>query len=499
MEVVNCTNPQTKKRKKNPLPEGQFYYELGTCSKNNDLAGALALYETAVSQSLRLNHNHYNILIYLCSSSLPDLSSPEAGDAVENPAIDKGFSIYNQMLEKGINPTEATITAVSRLAAAKGDSDFAFELVKTMGKYNAVPRLRTCDPALFAFCHKMEAEKAYSVEDHMVSLGINLEESELSALLKVSVETGNQEKVYSYLHKLRNCVRCTSVKTSDIIESWFSSKLGSEVGCLNWDENRIKSIMLKNGGGFHGQGWLGKGKWVVSRSTVSSKGCCCNCGQRLDCVDIDRVETEKFAEMIASLAMKREAKSNFSDFQAWLDRNSNYVAIVDGANVALHQQNFADGGFSISQLEAVVKELYETSQRKWPLIILHNKRYRSLTANPSNRKILDWWRAQGALYTTPNGSNDDWYWLYAAVKLKCSLVTNDEMRDHIFEFLGSSFFLKWKERHQVHYTFVKSNLRLKMPPSYSLVIQESEKGSWHIPVEGEFADETSRKWLCVTR
>lgn len=28
-------------------------------------------------------------------------------------------------------------------------------------------------------------------------------------------------------------------------------------------------------------------------------------------------------------------------------------------------------------------------------------------------------------------------------------MTNDEMRDHIFELLGSSFFLKWKERHQV--------------------------------------------------
>jgi len=41
------------------------------------------------------------------------------------------------------------------------------------------------------------------------------------------------------------------------------------------------------------------------------------------------------------------------------------------------------------------------------------------------------------------------YWLYAAVKLKCLLVTNDEMRDHIFELLGSSFFLQWKERHQV--------------------------------------------------
>lgn len=41
------------------------------------------------------------------------------------------------------------------------------------------------------------------------------------------------------------------------------------------------------------------------------------------------------------------------------------------------------------------------------------------------------------------------YWLYAAAKLKCLLVTNDEMRDHIFELLSTSFFQKWKQRHQV--------------------------------------------------
>ncbi|OVA03593.1 Ribonuclease Zc3h12a-like [Macleaya cordata] len=498
MEIANHTN-QLKKRKKNPTPEGQFQFDLGTCSKNNDLSGALSLYETAVSQNIRLNHNHFNTLLYLCSNSLPDLSSSEAQHSSKDSAIEKGFCIFNRMLANNINPTEATITAVARLAAAKRDGDLAFEFVKTMGKYSILPRLRSYDPALFAFCHNLEAEKAYSVEEHMVSLGIHPEESELAALLKVSSETGREEKVYSYLQKLRNCVRCTSVSTSEIIERWFCSNLASEVGSSDWDENQVKDAILKNGGGWHGQGWLGKGKWVVTRSNVSSEGCCCTCGQRLVCVDIDRIETEKFAEMIASLAMEREVKSSFREFQEWLDKNAEYEAIVDGANIGLYQQNFADGGFSVSQLDSVVKELYDRSQKKWPLVILHNKRFRSLTASHSNRKILDEWKAQGALYTTPNGSNDDWYWLYAAIKLKCLLVTNDEMRDHIFEFLGSSFFLKWKERHQVRYTFLKCNLRLQMPPSYSLVIQESEKGSWHVPIEGGFSDEASRTWFCITR
>ncbi|XP_028552066.1 uncharacterized protein LOC114579980 [Dendrobium catenatum] len=40
------------------------------------------------------------------------------------------------------------------------------------------------------------------------------------------------------------------------------------------------------------------------------------------------------------------------------------------------------------------------------------------------------------------------YWLYAAVNCKCLVVTNDEMRDHLFALLGKSFFPRWKEKHQ---------------------------------------------------
>lgn len=34
----------------------------------------------------------------------------------------------------------------------------------------------------------------------------------------------------------------------------------------------------------------------------------------------------------------------------WLDKHAEYEAIVDGANIGLYQQNFADGGFSLSQV-----------------------------------------------------------------------------------------------------------------------------------------------------
>lgn len=490
------SNPNPKQKKKNHRPESQFRHDLDTCSKNNDLNGALALYQSALSANIHLSSYHYNALLRLFSSSIESLE-PSAKQA----AVDSSFQIFDRMIENGITPNEATITTMARIAVHRSDGggDLAFDLVRTMkDKYGALPKLRTFGPAIFAFCNELEAERAYEVENHMISVGISPEEAEIAALLNVSVKKGNGEKVYEYLLKLRSCVGSVSSSTADILEDWFKSEKAAEFGCDEWNAGKIKDAILINGGGWHGLGWLGKGRWDVRRGSVSSDAECTCCGQKLACVDVEEKEAEKFIESVASLAMERETKSNFKNFQEWLETHADYAAVIDGANIALYQQNFADGGFSVSQLDAVVKELYKT-HGKWPLVVLHNKRCRALMEDPSNRQLLDMWRAEGALYTTPNGSNDDWYWLYAAVKLKGLLVTNDEMRDHIFEILGRSFFPKWKERHQVRYTFVKGNLRLTMPPPYSVVIQESELGSWHVPEDGKCDDECTRVWLCIIR
>ncbi|KAL5131993.1 Proteinaceous RNase P 3 [Glycine soja] len=449
-----------KKKKGSQNPEAKFQFELNTCSKAKDLRGAISLYDDAVSNNTRLNQHHFNALLYLCSNSVADPS-------LKPTALDYGFRAFCHMSALAVLPNEATVTAVARLAAAKGDADYAFDLVKSMGKNynNALPRLRTYDPALFCFCEMLDADKAYEVEEHMSGVGVSLEEAELAALLKVSARCGRADKVYEYLHKLRSSVRCVSESSAVVIEEWFRGSKSSEVGEVEFEAGQVKEGVLRNGGGWHGQGWVGKGDWVVSRTSVGADGHCCCCGEQLVCVDIDDAEREKFAGSVAALAFEREVKANFSEFQAWLEKHASYEAIVDGANIGLYQQNFADGGFSISQLDDVVKELYNRSGKKWPLVVLHNQRLRGLMENPSSRRLVEEWMNNGALYTTPNGSNDDWYWLFAAV----------------------------------HYTFVKGNLKLQMPPSYSLVIQESEKGYWHVPLAPGTSCESTRCWLCITR
>lgn len=216
------------------------------------------------------------------------------------------------MVANGIKPNEASITAVARLAAAKGDGDYAFDLVKNMGVHNELPRLRTYDPVLLCFCDKFEADKAYEVEVHMESMGVSLEETELAALLKVSAETGNEERFYGYLQKLRKTVRCVREETAKIIEDWFQN---FEHNGQELNVGLVREAVTRNGGGWHGIGWIGKGRWVVRRGNVDNDGKCFCCGEHLARIDIDDTETERFAASVAGLAMEREVKAYFNEFQ----------------------------------------------------------------------------------------------------------------------------------------------------------------------------------------
>ncbi|XP_027175263.1 uncharacterized protein LOC113774829 [Coffea eugenioides] len=416
---------------------------------------------------------------------------------VKRYALKRGFEIYNNMLFDKVPMNEATFTSVARIAMSLGDGDLAFDIVKQMKELGINPRLRSYGPALSVFCNNGNVEKAFMVEEHMLQNGVCPEEPELEALLRVSVETGKSDRVYYLLHKLRTSVRQVSSSTADLIEKWFRSKVASRVGKRKLGQRLIKKAMENGGGGWHGLGWLGKGRWTVSRTSVGSDGLCRCCGEKLVTIDLDPAETEHFARSVTSLAIQRDKNSNFEKFQKWLDYYGPFEAVVDGANIGLYTQR----KFKPSKVNAVVNGLRQMlPSKKWPLIVLHNRRLTGDKMNePVNRALIEKWKNADALYATPTGSNDDWYWLYAAIKFKCLIVTNDEMRDHLFQLLGNDFFPKWKERHQVHFSFSETGPVFHMPPPCSIVIQESEKGHWHIPVVSEIETHGEGTWLCVTR
>ncbi|XP_011077156.1 proteinaceous RNase P 1, chloroplastic/mitochondrial [Sesamum indicum] len=483
----------SRKKARRESPEMILRVKLDTCSKNGDLAEALHLYNEARANSVQLNVHHYNVLLYLCSPK-SDNGEEDGEDSVR---LDNGFQIFKQMRIDKVEPNEATFTNVSRLAAAKEDPKLAFDLVKQMKDHGIVPKLRSYGPALFGFCKKGMADEAYEVDSHMIDNGVLAEETELSALLRLSSEVKREGKVYEMMHRLRATVRQVSEETASTIEDWFRSKRAAEVGAEKWDVRKVKKGVLEGGGGWHGQGWLGKGTWTVMRTRMDETGVCQSCGDKLVCIDIDPEETENFAKSLAKLASEKEARTNFAKFQEWLQRHGPFDAVVDGANLGLANQHT----FSFPQIMRVVNQLRQISPtKKFPLVVLHQSRVSGGPAqHPNNKKLLETWKRAGALYSTPQGSNDDWYWLYAAVSSKCLLVTNDEMRDHLFNLLGNSFFPRWKEKHQVRIKPSSNGLILHMPPPYSLVIQESERGSWHIPTVTGDDLETPRQWVCATR
>ncbi|KAK4752362.1 hypothetical protein SAY87_021160 [Trapa incisa] len=499
---ISSERISTKGRKKahQELPESILKHKLDMCSKYKKLDEALELYDEARKNGVQLSYYHYNVLLYLCSSAAADLL-PESEDKAHNMnaknlGMSRGFEIFQQMKLDNVELNEATFTSTARLAAAMEDPEMAFELVKQMKSAGIPPRLRSYGPALFGFCKKGEASRAYDVDAHMIECEVAAEEPELAALLKVSIDTKLGEKVYDMFHRLRSSVRQLSESTATIVEEWFTSDYAADVGRATWEEAKVKEGIVNRGGGWHGQGWLGNGKWRVIRTNMNMKGVCQCCGEKLVCIDIDPAETVHFASSLTKLACQKESKANFLKFEEWLRQHGPFDAVVDGANVGLHNQHH----FSFLDLNSTVNQLrYLSPSKKLPLVILHQSRVRGGPAeDPRNRKLLNKWKESGALYATPPGSNDDWYWLYAAVSCNCLLVTNDEMRDHLFQLLGTSFFPRWKEKHQVRTSYSRG-VKLHMPPSYSIVIQESENGSWHIPTVTGDDIEDPRQWLCATR
>lgn len=490
---------KAKKKARRESPEGVLRYKLDMCSKHGDLVEALHLYDEARREGVQLSQYHYNVILYLCSSggSSVEVSGDWDGEKDSVLGLKRGFDIFGQMVADKVAPNEATFTSIARLAVAMDDPDKAFDLVKQMTSFGIPPKLRSYGPALFGFCKKGKVDNAYEVDAHMVEAGVMAEEPELSALLKVSADGKKADKVYEMLQRLRATVRQVSESTAEIVEDWFKSDDAATVGVDNWDENLVKEGIVKGGGGWHGQGWLGTGKWNVVRTQMNEKGVCRSCGEKLVCIDINPTETENFATSLTNLACQREVRADFTCFQEWLETHGPFDAVIDGANVGLINQHT----LSFNQLNNVVNQLREMSpSKRLPLVILHKSRATGGPAQkPKNKYLLESWKKSGALYATPPGSNDDWYWLYASVSCKCLLVTNDEMRDHLFQLLGTSFFPRWKEKHQIRLSVSRNGLKLHMPPPYSIVIQESENGSWHVPTTTGDDLQTSRQWLCATR
>jgi len=201
-----------------------------------------------------------------------------------------------------------------------------------------------------------------------------------------------------------------------------------------------------------------------------------------------------FINGIASLAAEQEKKAeDFKTFARWIDQRGPFGVVIDGANVALFGKNGRSFrgqlqmAFDFSQIEAALAHCTARHPELNPLVLLHAGRLKGPKASePRAKALLQQWKASGILYVTPFGANDDWYWMYAAAKAGGSglLVSNDEMRDHIFKLLAPKFFKRWKSRHQVKFGFAgPRRFQAEYPAPFSTAAQELPSGAWMFPGE----------------
>lgn len=170
--------------------------------------------------------------------------------------------------------------------------------------------------------------------------------------------------------------------------------------------------------------------------------------------------------------------------------------VIDGANVGYYQTNFAGAASHVDylQIDWLIQHLMAIKEGQASiLLVMHERHFLSHVVPDWAKPIVQKWKDSKILYQVPRGCNDDWFWYHAALWCtNCSssstistsskssdtmVITNDEMRDHHFQMLAAGYFLRWKDRHQIHFSFgdwtdgKKREVLLTYPEIYSRRIQ----------------------------
>jgi Protein-only RNase P len=208
-------------------------------------------------------------------------------------------------------------------------------------------------------------------------------------------------------------------------------------------------------------------------------------------------------------AALQQRRREWDDFNRYLVRpDSKLDAIVDGANVGYYETNYAGAPKHVDyqQIDWIVQHFVDKKEKGMlrgrhvqinvslircltrrtnplfcaVLVFLNARHVSRPLMPPSAEPLVASWRAMDALYTTPRGMNDDWFWLHAALVKRSFVVTNDEMRDHHFQMLAQRGFLRWKDSRQVHFRF-------------GAWIADDGSGQRHRSVELAYPDPYSRR------
>jgi len=538
---------QGKKPKKVPTDPMKALFQHCThgifrCAKTQDLAAALALLDEAEGAGLALQAATYNTMLYLAvggdrwevlvrggdpdtcakfnaSGDADPAASAAAEAAAQPPAVSKdkaaegageapasssapvgpealqrhmdaAVRVWGVMQARGVKPDGGTYLALARMEGLRRDPDAALDWVLKAKAANTQLQLRMFHPALVGYCMARSAEAVLRVLRVIGEQGLeNLDLTEYEYARGVEALAADPAARWAdmrdVLGRMAKELNELSAPTLDLVRAFFATSPGGA------------RALAEDGEADPAGSGITRSRWHVEAVQVGASGECEAAGGKLARVELEEEEWESFAEGVASLAQRDErGKTDFAAYMEWLRRNGPYDVMIDAANVAFYGQNRAGGGFNWGQIRRMVDVAKRAHPGAKVLVMVHRKRLFDPEAKSGEvQRFIEGLKAQKAFYYTPPGSNDDWYWMYAAVRARSRgmLISNDELRDHIFTLLRPKHFLKWKAGHITHYSFPGPDTepQLLPPPSYTSCVQRLDSGAWMFPSQEQ------GKWLCV--
>ena len=158
-------------------------------------------------------------------------------------------------------------------------------------------------------------------------------------------------------------------------------------------------------------------------------------------------------------------KKSLLDFRKFLNKNmKKYDTVLDGANVGFFEQGTNSGKvLNFRQIQMFVNKAVELKRKV--LLILHERHLRNISA--ANMDILKDIKKKTISFFSPQGNDDDMYWLYSSiVNPKAKIITNDEMRNHIVNISAGDMFTEWKKYKRIQYNILGGEVVFHMPNKY---------------------------------
>lgn len=486
---------------------------------------------------LKLNESGYTVLIrLLCASS---------DGTIENATSTVNFDSkkVNDIDNETVDTLSAEISSAFGIALSHADLDRARDLLAEAESSKDIKlKLRLYTPLINSVCKRRDVRAAVVLWEQAYKHGIALSELEYFYILQCATEVGDAVVFDRVLANIAEDILVPSKVMAQAIIKWFESKAAVKLedddqnSCTGWTIGAMPNAdeAPSLGPVFASQQWDIDVKCNIDVKT----GCLldgCMKDLVLKPVPLTSKAWQALMEMNEAIVRQGSLENDKSEFQGgkkgkkrsvddlskrvakwetygkWLTKHTgpiysnNFDVIIDGANVGYYETNFAGAPRHVdyNQIDWVVRH-FEALGKK-VLVVLHERHFSSNLVPRSADEIINRWHEKKAVYRTPYDSNDDWYWLHAALYsgMDTLVVTNDEMRDHHFQMLAHRSFLRWKERHLVRFHFGSwtktddirhRNVELSLPKVYSrriqrlldgIVIPLPKKGDEHRYLDGE--------------